>query len=101
MHLSEPAIDRFIPNQTWTNPPRIYISRPVTQVYFPPPLNFSESCRIRILSRSRARVARATTREFASVAFLQPLENSRAAREFACDAWSPDLGTDQEFRVQR
>ena len=30
MHLSEPAIDRFIPNQTRTNPPRIYISRPDT-----------------------------------------------------------------------
>eukprot|EP01043_Picozoa_sp_COSAG02_P036435 COSAG02_NODE_2667_length_8294_cov_305.833435_12_plen_42_part_00 len=37
-----------------------------------------------MLSRSRARHARAAAREFASVAFLQPLENSRAAREFAC-----------------
>ena len=83
MHLSEPAIDRFIPNQTRTNPPRIYISRPVTQVYFPPPLNFSKSRRIRILSRSRACRARAHAREFASVDFLQPLENSRAAREFS------------------
>ena len=39
--------------------------------------------RIRILSRSRACRARAYAREFASVGFLQPLENSRAAREFS------------------
>ena len=50
----------------------IYLSRPVTQVYFLPPLNFSESCRIRILSRSPARVSSATAREFASVGFLHP-----------------------------
>ena len=80
MHLSEPAIDRFIPNQTRTNPPRIYISRPVTQVYFPPPLNFSESCRIRMLSRSRARVARAAAREF--LTHHSPARQ-RLTREFA------------------
>ena len=50
--------------RTLPNPQDLCISRPVSQVYFLPPLNFSESCRIRILSRSRARVARATAREF-------------------------------------
>ena len=108
MHLSEPAIDRFIPNQNRTNPPRICISRPMTQVYFPPPLNFSESRRIRVLSRSRACRARAYAREFASVDFLQPLENSRAAREFSGNLpensftgsgqyWNSGIGTVLEF----
>ena len=69
---------------------------------------FPESCRIRVLSRSRARVARATAREFASVDFLQPLENSRAAREFSGNLpensftgsgqyWNSGIGTVLEF----
>eukprot|EP01043_Picozoa_sp_COSAG02_P052746 COSAG02_NODE_5731_length_4083_cov_2.935492_1_plen_70_part_00 len=41
MDVSEPAIDRFIPRQTRTKPPtNIYVSWPVTQVYFLPPMEF-------------------------------------------------------------
>ena len=105
------GINPCILTRTPSKPPApqdLYISRPVTQVYFPPPLNFSESRRIRILSRSRACRARAYAREFASVDFLQPLENSRAAREFSGNLpensftgsgqyWNSGIGTVLEF----
>ena len=62
------SIRQYLLPEPLPNPQDLYISRPVTQVYFPPPLNFSESRRIQMLSRSRACRARAYAWEFASVA---------------------------------